>query len=83
MRYFFIVVSAIGLEICSTFYIRFVSEKNLLGMIFFASISPFLVLLFSGSMVESKSWKQRLRLTFALSLGYGIGSFIVAKFNFN
>lgn len=83
MKYILIVISAVVLEICSTFYIRFVSEKNMLGMIVFASLSPFLVLVFSGSMVESKNWKERIKLSFALSFGYAIGSFIVAKINFD
>ena len=75
-----ILLSAIVLEVCSTFYIRFVAENNVLGMVLFASFSPFLLLIFSGTMVETKNWKERIKLTSALSLGYALGSFLVATF---
>lgn len=78
MKYFMILLSAIVLEVCSTFYIRFVAENNALAMVLFASFSPFLLLIFSGTMVETQNWKQRIKLTSALSLGYGIGAFLVA-----
>jgi hypothetical protein len=48
MRYPIIFLSALVIEICSTFYIRFVSEGNAPGMIFFAAIGPFLGLPFLG-----------------------------------
>jgi hypothetical protein len=77
MKYLVIALSAFIIEICSTFYIRFVAEANSLGMLFFAAIGPFLGLPFVGYMVESKTWSERLRMALALSLGYVIGCLAV------
>ena len=79
-KLFIIAISGLVIEICSTFYIRFVAEKNMLGMLFFAFISPFLSLAFAGYMVESKLWKDRFQMAIALSIGYVIGSLIVICF---
>ena len=68
--------SALIIEICSTFYIRFTAEANTIGMVFFAFISPFLALPFAGYMVESKFWNERIRMAFALALGYALGALI-------
>jgi hypothetical protein len=54
-----------------------VTEKNVLGMMFFAFISPFLGLPFIGYMVESKLWSERIKMAIALSIGYVIGSIFV------
>ena len=77
MKYFILFLSALIIEICSTFYIRFVAEANTLGMIFFAFIAPFLGLPFAGYMVESKLWSERIKMAFALSVGYVAGALIV------
>ena len=77
MKYFILFLSALIIEICSTFYIRFVAEANTLGMIFFAFIGPFLGLPFAGYMVESKLWSERIKMAFALSVGYVAGALIV------
>jgi hypothetical protein len=42
MRYLIIALSALIIEICSTFYIRYVAEGNPTAMLFFAGIGPFL-----------------------------------------
>lgn len=76
-RYTIIFLSALIIEICSTFYIRFVSDKNTIGMIVFSAIAPFLGLPFAGYMVESKEWSERIKMAVALSLGYVTGSIIV------
>jgi hypothetical protein len=65
------------IEICSTFYIRYVSEGNAPGMIFFAAIGPFLGLPFLGYMIEASNWSERVFNAVALSLGYIVGTIIV------
>ena len=77
MKYPILFLSALIIEICSTFYIRFVAEANTLGMITFAFIGPFLSLPFAGYMVESKLWSERFKMALALSIGYVIGAIIV------
>ncbi len=77
MKYRIIFLSALIIEICSTFYIRFTSESNTIGMMFFAFIGPFLALPFAGYMVESKFWNERIKMAFALALGYALGALLV------
>jgi hypothetical protein len=77
MKYLIIFLSALIIEICSTFYIRFVADKNTLGMLFFAFIGPFIALPFAGYMVESKQWNERFKMAFALAFGYVTGALIV------
>ena len=77
MRYPIIFLSALIIEICSTFYIRFVSEGNAPGMILFAAIGPFLGLPFLGYMIEATNWNERVFNAVALSLGYIVGTIIV------
>jgi hypothetical protein len=80
MRYLIIFLSALIIEICSTFYIRFVAEGNVAGMLFFSSIGPFLGLPFVGYIVETKEWNTRIKMAFASAFGYLIGSAIVILF---
>jgi hypothetical protein len=80
MKYFIIGLSALIIEICSTFYIRAVSEANTSMMLFFAAISPFLGLPFIGYMVETKVWSERIKQALALSIGYGIGALVVINY---
>ena len=77
MKYPILFLSALIIEICSTFYIRFVAEANTPGMIFFAFIGPFLGLPFVGYMVESKLWSERIKMAMAMSSGYVLGVLIV------
>jgi hypothetical protein len=77
MRYPIIFISALVIEICSTFYIRFVSEGNAPGMILFAAIGPFLGLPFLTYMIEATNWNERILNAVALSLGYIVGTVIV------
>jgi hypothetical protein len=79
-KYLIIGLSALVLEIGSTFYISYVSDKNLIGMVIFAFIGPFLGLPFVGYMVESKNWGERLRMALASAVGYAIGSIITYFF---
>jgi hypothetical protein len=80
MKYFIIGLSALIIEICSTFYIRAVSDANTSMMLFFAAISPFLGLPFIGYMVETKVWSERIKQALALSIGYGIGALVVINY---
>jgi hypothetical protein len=77
MRYIVIYISALIIEICSTFYITFVSAKNQIGMMFFAFISPFLSLPFVGYIVETKTWEDRIKMAVASAFGYVTGTLIV------
>jgi hypothetical protein len=79
-KYLIVFFSALILEIGSTFYITVDADKNYLGMLFFAFIGPFLSLPFVGFMVESKTWKERIRLALCSGLGYLFGSFVVIIF---
>jgi hypothetical protein len=77
VKYRIIILSALIIEICSTFYIRYVAEGNTMGMLVFAFIGPFLGLPFAGYMVESKTWSERLKMAFSMAIGYTIGVIIV------
>jgi hypothetical protein len=77
VKYRIIILSALIIEICSTFYIRYVAEGNTIGMLVFAFIGPFLGLPFAGYMVESKTWNERLKMAFSMAIGYTIGVIIV------
>jgi hypothetical protein len=77
MKYKIILLSALIMEICSTFYIRFTACGNGLGMFVFSFIGPFLALPFAGYMVESKLWSERLKMALFMAIGYSTGSLIV------
>jgi len=79
-KYLIIGLSALVIEVCSTFYIRSVAEGNVPMMLLFASIGPFLGLPFLGYMVESKTWGERIKQAISLSIGYAIGVMIVVYF---
>ena len=77
MKYLIIFISALIIEIVSTFYIRSVASANILGMLFFAFVAPFIGLPFAGYMVESKLWSERIKMAFSLAIGYVSGVLIV------
>jgi hypothetical protein len=77
MKYPILFLSALIIEICSTFYIRFVADANTVGMLVFAFVGPFLGLPFAGYMVESKLWSERIKMALALATGYVAGALIV------
>jgi hypothetical protein len=79
-KYLIIFLSAFATEIFSTFYITAVSEKDTTAMIGFAIIRPFLALPFAGYMLDSKNWNERIKMAFALSAGYAVGSVLVIGF---
>ncbi len=79
MKYPIIFLSALIIEICSTFYVHYISESNAVGMVIFAFVGPFLGLPFAGYMVESKKWSERIKMAFALAFGYVAGALIVVN----
>jgi hypothetical protein len=68
------------IEIASTFYIAAVVEKQMIKMMFWAFIGPFLSLPFIAYQIEAKSYKERLYMAFVYGLGYSIGALIVNMF---
>ena len=75
-KYSIIFLSAFILELASTMYIKNVSDRSA-QMMFWASISPFITLPFAGYMVETKTWKDRVKLAFSQALGYFLGALVV------
>jgi hypothetical protein len=75
-KYFIVALSAFVLEMASTFYIRTVAEGSVF-MLLWAFIGPFLSLPFAGYMIETKVWKERLVLAFAMGAGYFAGALLV------
>ena len=72
--------AALIIEIASTFYISSVVEKNMLQMMFWAFIGPFLSLPFIAYQIEAKTNKERLYMAFVYGFGYSIGALIVNIF---
>jgi hypothetical protein len=77
MKYLFLFIAAVTIEIASTFYISAVAEKDALQMIFWAFISPFLSLPFIKYQIEAKNNKQRIYLAFCYGIGYATGAAFV------
>ena len=77
MKYIIIFLSAFIIEIVSTFYIRYASDGNMSGMLLFAFVGPFLSLPFTGYMVESKLWTDRIKMALSVSIGYVLGVLVV------
>jgi hypothetical protein len=77
MKWLIIWLSAFVIELGSTFYIRVVSERDAVGMMFFAFIGPFLGLPFAGYMIETKTWTERIKMALVMATGYLIGSIVV------
>lgn len=77
--YSVVCISAFVIECASTMYISTVSERSS-WMIFYAMIGPFLGLPFVGYIIEAQDWKQRIRIAFASSIGYGLGALTIYFF---
>lgn len=75
-KYLIIALSAFVLESASTMYIATVANRDI-GMVFWAFIGPFLGLPFIGYMIESKHWKDRLKMACASGIGYAVGAIVV------
>lgn len=79
-KYFIIFLSALALEIGSTMYISSVSDKVLGSTMFWAFVGPFIALPFAGFVADEKTWKGRLYLALASSMGYTIGALVSMYF---
>jgi hypothetical protein len=79
-KYFIIALSAFILETASTMYIATVANKDI-TMVFWAFMGPFLGLPFVGYMVESKTWKERIKVALASAVGYTIGATLIYILN--
>lgn len=77
LSYLIIFLSAVVMEISTIFYVSFIVEKNIIGMVALTGFAPFLALPFIGYMVQSKKWSERIKMAAALSLGAMLGSLIV------
>lgn len=80
-KYLFLFVAAVIIEIAGTFYISAVSEKQMLAMVFWAFIGPFLGLPFLAAQIEAKNNTQRIKLALCYGLGYGTGAYLVNLIN--
>ena len=79
-KYIIIFLSALVLEVGSTMYISSVSEKVVGATMFWAFVGPFIALPFAGFVADEKTWKGRLFLALASSMGYTIGALISMYF---
>lgn len=77
MKYLLIFFSALIIQVCSTFFIKSVAEEKTIQMLIFAFLLPILGLPFTGYMVESKLWSERIKMAVSVSLGYVLGVLIV------
>jgi len=76
-KYIIIGFSCLIIEIASTFYIRSVSQFNVVGMLFFAFIGPFLGLPFISYIIEAENRLERFKIALASAIGYMLGAIIV------
>jgi hypothetical protein len=77
MKYIILFVAAVIIEIASTFYISAVSDRQLLPMVFWAFIGPFLGLPFLAYQIEAKNNLDRLKLALCYGIGYATGAALV------
>lgn len=78
MKYLILFISAVVIEIASTFYISAVSDRDMSAMVFWAFIGPFLGLPFLAYQIEAKTNKERIILAFIYGFGYSSGAIIVS-----
>ena len=80
MKYTILFFAAVIIEIASTFYISAVSDRQLVPMIFWAFVGPFLGLPFLAYQIEAKNNWQRAKLALCYGLGYAVGAALVNIF---
>jgi hypothetical protein len=73
-------VSAIVLEANSIAGLRFLIDKNWLGMVMMVGINPFLCLPMNHYTIEVKTFKQRTLIALAFSLGFAVGVITIRPF---
>jgi hypothetical protein len=81
MKYTILFLAAVIIEIASTFYISAVSDRQLVPMVFWAFIGPFLGLPFIAYQIEAKNNTQRFYLALCYGLGYAVGAALVNILN--
>ena len=79
-KYIIIFLSALVLEVGSTMYISSVSDKMVGSTMFWAFVGPFIALPFAGFVADEKTWRGRLFLALASSMGYTIGALVSMYF---
>ena len=79
-RLFIVFISAICLEANSIAGFHFLMEKNWYGMFIMAFINPLICLPMNHFNIEAKSFKDRLYIGLAFSLGFGIGIITIRPF---
>jgi hypothetical protein len=77
MKYIILFIAAVIIEIASTFYISAVSDRQLLPMVFWAFVGPFLGLPFLAYQIEAKNNLDRLKLALCYGVGYATGAALV------
>ena len=77
IKFGILALSCLVIEICSTFYIKSVSENNTTGMLFFSFVGPFLGLPFISYIIEATSTLERIKMALASGVGYVMGATIV------
>jgi ABC-type Mn2+/Zn2+ transport system permease subunit len=73
-------VSAIVLEANSIAGLRFLIDKNWIGMVIMVGINPFLCLPMNHYTIEVKTLKQRALIALAFSLGFAVGVITIRPF---
>ena len=73
-------VSAIVLEANSIAGLRFLIDKNWMGMVMMVGINPFLCLPMNHYTIEVKTLKQRALIALAFSLGFAVGVITIRPF---
>lgn len=81
MKYAILFFAAVIIEIASTFYISAVSNSQLVQMVFWAFVGPFLGLPFLAYQIEAKNNTQRFYLALCYGLGYAVGAGLVNILN--
>jgi hypothetical protein len=73
-------VSAIVLEANSIAGLRFLMDKNWIGMVMMVGINPFLCLPMNHYTIEVKTFKQRVLIATAFSTGFIVGILTIRPF---
>ena len=72
--------SAIVLEANSIAGFRFLMDEHWMGMVMMAGINPFLCLPMNHYTIECKTFKQRLYIATAFSIGFVVGILTIRPF---
>jgi hypothetical protein len=73
-------VTALALELNSISGFHYLMQKNWIGMFLMAFVNPLISLPMNHFSIECKSFKERLYIALAFSLGFGIGVVTIRPF---